>query len=448
MSETARFDPAAPLRGRYEAPPDKSISHRAAILAAMSEGTCHINGYLDAGDTRSTLSAVQALGASVKLGLPGPRGEIEVKIGGIGLYGPSRRREPVSIDVGNAGTLLRILPGWLAGQRSGSFSLDGDESIKARPVDRIAIPLRKMGARVSIRDGRLTPLVVEGSPLDGVDHTLPIASAQVKSCLILAALLARRSTTIVEPGPSRDHTERMWRAAGAEIRVDKLASMPGRSHDPRRLVVQPASRLRCPRIDVSSDFSSAAFFIVAALLVPGSELRIRRVNLNSTRIGLLAILNRMGARIEVMEDPLARGEPVGDLIVRASALTGTLVGAVEVAAAIDELPLLALLGAFAAGETVLCGAKDLRNKESDRIAAAVRVIGGLGGAIEEREDGFVVQGGDGLDGGAISAGGDHRIAMLGAIAGVASRRGVEVEGIDTAAISYPNFCDDLARLNA
>jgi 3-phosphoshikimate 1-carboxyvinyltransferase len=426
----ARFEPSGPLRGELRPPGDKSISHRAALLAAMAEGTSTIDGYLDAADTRSTLTAIQALGASVEE-RPGNHGLL-LTIEGVGLRGPAQ----AAIDVGNAGTLLRILPGWLAGQERGVWTLDGDESIRRRPVDRIAGPLRLMGARVECRDDRLPPLSVEGSALEAIEYELPVASAQVKSCLLLAGLLADGETTVVEPASTRDHTERLLKAAGANV------SAAG-----GRITVHPAQLIEPGPISVPGDFSSAAFLIAAALLAPDSEIRLREVGLNPTRTGLLRISERMGASAEVGELERGGAEPVGELIVRSSPLRGTEVAAGDVPAAIDELPLVALLGCFAEGETRVRDAGELRHKESDRISAMVEGLRGLGAEIEERQDGFVVKGTGGLRGGRIDGRGDHRLAMLGAVAGLASDEGVTVEGIEAAAISYPGFQADLSSLS-
>ena len=439
----ATFKPSGQLRGAVAAPPDKSISHRAALLGAMGDGVTTIANYLDAADTRSTLDAVRALGADVTGLSPAP-GVLEIR--GVGLRGPGASASgEVAIDVGNAGTLLRILPGWLAGQGAGAWVLDGDESIRRRPVDRVVAPLADMGARISAREDRLTPLRVEGAELHGIEYRLPVASAQVKSCVLLAGLMARGETSVVEPGSSRDHTERMLRAAGADVTVTETG-VPARDAAVRRVVVRPADRIEPGEIEVPGDFSSAAFAIVAATLVAESEVRVSGTGLNPTRVGLLGILSRMGAALEVEEDPASGGEPRGTIVARYGPLEATRVTAPEVPIAIDELPLVALLGCFADGETVVEGAEELRHKESDRIGALVEGLAGLGAEIEERADGFAVRGTGGLRGGRIDSRGDHRLAMLGAIAGLASREGVEVDGIESAAVSYPRFEDDLAAL--
>jgi 3-phosphoshikimate 1-carboxyvinyltransferase len=438
-----RFDPAGPLSGELRPPPDKSISHRAALIGAMAEGPTRVTGYLDSEDTRATLRAVSAVGAEVREGDPDDHGGLFVEIEGIGLRGA----RPAKIDVGNAGTLLRMMPGWLAGQPQGEWTFDGDESIRRRPVDRIAEPLRRMGADIECRDGRLPPLQLYARQLHGIDYEMPVASAQVKSCVLLAGLLAEGETAIRESIWTRDHTERMLAAMGASLRRENDA-----------LIISPAERLEAGDVPVPGDFSSAAFFIAAALLVPGSEVGLREVGINRYRIGLLSILARMGVEmggdheegkamtVDEIREP--GPEPVATLRVRSAPLRGTEVTAADVPAAIDELPLLALLACFAEGETVLGGAEELRAKESDRIAGVVEGLSGLGAEIEARPDGFAVHGAGALRGGRIDARGDHRLAMVGAIAGLASEEGVEVDGFDAVAVSYPGFERDLRGLLA
>jgi 3-phosphoshikimate 1-carboxyvinyltransferase len=436
-----RFEPSGPLRGDLHPPPDKSVSHRAALIGAMAEGPTRITGYLDSADTRATLRAVTAVGAEVREGETDDHGGLFVEIEGVGLHGP----RPAEIDVGNAGTLLRLMPGWLAGQADDEWTLDGDESIRRRPVDRIAEPLTRMGADIEARDQRLPPLRIRGSPLRGVDYEMPVASAQVKSCLLLAGLLAEGTTTVREPFWTRDHTERLLAAAGAEIR-----------RDGSKITVAPTERLEAGDVPVPGDFSSAAFFLVGGLIVPGSELSLREVGINRARIGLLSILARMGIEmggghdrgravsIEEIREP--GPEPIARLNVRAAKLRAAEVTAEDVPSAIDELPLVALLGCFAEGETVVSGAAELRAKESDRIAGIVDGLSSLGAEIEGRPDGFAVRGTGGLRGGTLDARGDHRLAMVGAVAGLASREGVEIRGFDSVAVSYPGFERDLRAL--
>jgi 3-phosphoshikimate 1-carboxyvinyltransferase len=427
-----RIDPADGLRGELRPPTDKSLSHRAAILGAMSTGSVRVRGYLEAADTNSTLAAVQLLGARV-----GREGDALV-IDGVGLHSAAAPDAP--IDVGNAGTLMRLLPGWLAAQDGRSFTLDGDASIRRRPVDRIAEPLRRMGAEVEATDGRLPPFTVSGARLRAMTYEMPVASAQIKSCVLLAALGADGATTVSEPAPSRDHTERMLAAAGVDVR-----------RDGRHITAGGVEELRLEELVVPGDPSSAAFPLAAALLVPGSRVVLRGVGVNWTRCGFVRIVQRMGGIVigDLEEEPgdeIATAEPVADLDVTAGPLIGTVVEADEVPLAIDELPLVALLGCFAEGETVVRGAHELRYKESDRIATVVDGLRALGATIEATEDGFAVTGTGGLRGGRMSSHGDHRLAMLAAVAGLASREGVEVDGMEAAQVSYPRFLDDVARL--
>ena len=429
---TARFAPAGRLDGEIRPPADKSISHRAAILGAMGSEVAAVRNYLVAADTTSSLEAVRALGATVA------GGDRELTIAGVGPRGARQPDGP--IDVGNAGTLMRLLPGWLAAQEGRAFVLDGDDSIRRRPVDRIATPLGRMGARIDARDGRLPPFTVTGAPLRGIAYELPVASAQIKSAIALAALNADGPTTIVEPEPSRDHTERMLAAAGVSVR-----------RAGREVTIEPVAGLALDTLTVPGDPSSAAFAIAAALLVPGSRVMVRGTSANWTRTGFVRIAQRMGARIEgeLEDDPgdaIPLADPVSDLEVHAGALHAAVVEPGEVPLAIDELPLVALLGCFAEGETVVRGAQELRVKETDRIATVVDGLRGLGADIEATDDGFAVRGTGGLRGGTIASHGDHRLAMLGAVAGLASREGVEVVGMDAAAVSYPSFEADVGAL--
>ena len=427
-----RVEPASRLIGELTPPPDKSISHRAALLGAMSNGPSAIEGCLRSADTDATLAAVEALGTTVDR-RPVDEARMDVAIAGVGLRGIAGR--DAEIEVRNAGTLMRLLPGWLAGQETGHWKLDGDESIRRRPVDRVVEPLRLMGARIDCRDDRLPPIVVDGASLRGIEYELPVASAQGKSCLLIAGLLAGGETTVVEPLPTRDHTEIMLASAGAAVTVDRP-----------RISVRTADALRLERVRVPGDLSSAAFFLVAATLVPGSRVRLEGVGVNPTRTGMLDVMVRMGANVQVEPAGTGEGEPVADVTAGHSALEAASVEAAEVPLMIDELPLVALLGAFAEGTTVVSGAGELRVKESDRIATVVSGLSGLGVAIEATEDGFAVEGGHGVRGGTIDAAGDHRLAMLGAVAGAASREGVEIRGFEAAAVSYPSFARDLAAL--
>jgi 3-phosphoshikimate 1-carboxyvinyltransferase len=431
---TALFEPGRALRGDYVPPPDKSISHRAALFGAMADEPVIVRNYLDSRDTRSTIDALLKLGAAVD---EEPGGTLLVR--GVGLRAPLEATGGL-LDVGNSGTLMRLLPGWLAGQPGGVWTLDGDESIRRRPVDRVAEPLRLMGAHVEVREGRLPPFTVRGADLAGILYRLPVPSAQVKSCVLIAGLLAAGSTTVIEAQQSRDHTERLLRRA----------HVPLTREEGGLVTVSEVDELELDEIVVPGDPSSAAFVVAAATLVPGSRVVMGNVALNWTRTGFLRIADRMGAVIlGDLEEPgtEADHEPVGELDVASAPLEGTTVEPGEVPLAIDELTLVALLGAFAEGETVVRGAEELRFKESNRIAAVVEGLRGLGADIEETPDGFVVRGnGSPLPGGTIDSRGDHRMAMLGAVAGLASSGGVEVTGMDAAAVSYPGFERDLRSL--
>jgi 3-phosphoshikimate 1-carboxyvinyltransferase len=429
-----RFEPSRPLRGRVTPPADKSISHRAALFGAMSDEPVAIKNYLFAEDTLSTLTALRVLGAAADVQ------EDELVVRGVGLRG-ALEATGGTLDVGNSGTLLRLLPGWLAGQPGGVWTLDGDESIRKRPVDRVVEPLALMGAVIEAREGRLPPLKVGAGVLSGIEYDLPVASAQVKSCVLIAGLLAEGETVVREPHPSRDHTERIL--LGSHARFSR--------RDDGALCVSQLDELELGGVTVPGDPSSAAFWIAAATLVPDSRIVIDRVGLNWTRTGFIRIAERMGAVIVGELEPAGTFtpiEPIGDLDVASSPLESTEVVAAEVPLAIDEIPLVALLGVFAEGETVISGAGELRVKESDRIMGVVEGLGGLGADIEATEDGFVVRGTGRLRGGTIDSRGDHRLAMLGAVAGLVSEEGVEVERFEAVSVSYPSFERDLERLLA
>jgi len=415
-----KIDPAASLRGHIAVPGDKSVSHRSVLLGAIAEGETTVRGFGRSADTESTIAAVRALGATVH------DDDVDtLRVEGSGLRG---LREPVEpIDCGNSGTTFRLLAGILAGQR-GRFELAGDESLSRRPMERIAEPLRLMEARVETMDGT-PPLTIEGGELKGIRYELPVASAQVKSCVLLAGLYAAGRTTVVEPLPTRDHTELMLEAAGVTVRRHQ-----------RRISVGPAERLRLGEVVVPGDFSAAAPFVVAASLLPGSELTIHDVGLNPRRTGLLDVLARMGARITIFHRHKSGGEPVGDLEVRSAELTATAVTAEEVPLLVDELPLFALAAACARGVSKVEGARELRVKETDRIETVTSSLRGVGVRIAETEDGFTVRGvPTRFRGGSIDSRGDHRIAMLGAVAGLVSRDGVELGDPQAVAVSFPGF---------
>ncbi len=430
---TLTFRPAAALAGSVAVPPDKSLTHRAFLLAAISDRAVTVHNPLDSEDTYATLQAVRVMGAEVQ----GTVSSDRVVITGRGVRGLT---PPPVIDCMNAGTLMRLAAGIVVGQIGDVTVLDGDTSLRGRPMRRIVDPLRAMGAELEPTAEGTSPLAVRmGLPLRGVTHDLPVASAQVKSCVLLAGLNAVGETWVREPVRSRDHTERMLEAAG--VTVLRHGDMVG--------VRGPVASLSLPDIRVPGDFSSAAFAIVAGVLRGDPEVRVTGVNLNPHRIGLLGVLTRMGADVRIEPGPDVAGEPAGDIVVRrAGTLQATTVTADEVPSLVDELPLVGLLGALAAGVTTVSGAAELRVKESDRIATVVALLRAVGATADEREDGFVVTGARSLPGGHVQSNHDHRLAMLGAIAGLVSDGGVTVHGFEASAVSYPGFADDMAGLGA
>jgi 3-phosphoshikimate 1-carboxyvinyltransferase len=423
-----KVEPASSVQGGLSVPGDKSISHRAVLIGAVADGETVIEGFGRSADTESTIDAVRALGVEV-----GEDGDT-VRVQGVGLRG--LRSPGLPIDCGNAGTLARLLPGLLAGQTWQQFELTGDESLRSRPMRRIADPLAAMGAGVETGDGRL-PLGIEGRPLHAIRYELPVASAQVKSCVLLAGLLAADGpTAVVEPVATRDHTERMLRAVGARVETR-----------PGLVEVWPAQRLEPLRITVPGDFSSAAPFVVAATLLPGSRLRIAGVGVNPTRTGLLDVLERMGARISLYNRTSSGGEPVADIEVEHADLVATAVEPGEVPRLIDELPLFALAASMARGESVVRGAQELRAKESDRIETVTTALRTMEIRIRSTDDGFRVRGVPTRPkGGGMASAGDHRIAMLGAVAGLVSREGVRIEGAEAVSVSFPGFFGTLAQV--
>ena len=417
-----------PLRGHLVVPGDKSISHRALLFGALADGESTVSGALRSGDCRSTLACLRALGVRVDETDAG-----DLVVHGVGLRGLSAPSGPV--DCGRSGTTMRLLAGILAGQ-SFPTKMTGDEQLLRRPMRRIVDPLRAMGADIEAVDGR-APLRIRPAALRGVEHTLDVASAQVKSAALLAGLYADGPTVVRQCGRARDHTERLLAAIGATVRTDALV-----------VTIEPPASLYPFALRVPGDISSAAFPLVAALLVPGSEIILREVGLNPTRTGLLDVLRRMDARIDIENRRLEGGEPVGDLTVRASRLTATTIGGECIVRMIDELPILAVAAAFAHGTTLVHDARELRVKETDRIETIVSELTALGARIESQPDGFVIHGPTPLSGGAVDSHRDHRLAMALTVAGFAADGDVELRRAEYAADSYPGFFDDLRSLEA
>lgn len=415
-----------PLSGVVRVPGDKSIAHRAVIFNALGRGVARVSGIPGGQDVASSIAVMQGLGALIT------RDGDALRIEGTSmrLAAPS---EP--LDCGNSGTTMRLLMGALAGQGFDA-SLVGDESLSRRPMERVAKPLREMGAKFATTDGH-APVLVHSADLEGAHHVLGVASAQVKTALLLAALQAAGTTSVTEPDLSRDHTERMLTAMGVHLLRDGL-----------RVSVTGPAVPDCIDVAVPGDPSSAAFLAVAASLIEGSDLTVEGICLNRTRTGFIAVLRRMGADLMVEEAAGADstgGETTGSLRIRATALEGTHIGGDEIPATIDELPVLAVAAAAARGTTVITGARELRYKESDRIATIARVLGNLGIDVDEHEDGMTIHGGT-LRGGSVDAAGDHRVAMSAAVAGLSSQSPVEIRGAGVAAVSFPGFYELLEQM--
>jgi 3-phosphoshikimate 1-carboxyvinyltransferase len=413
----------ARLRGRLRPPGDKSIAHRALILGAIAEGRQVAVGVPESADLESTLRCLSTLGFRVERSA---RGVVSVDGGG--------PRRGVAVDAGNSGTTARLLCGLIAGCGI-EGSIDGDESLRRRPMDRVVRPLKAMGARLTAAPGERLPIRVRAGDLVGIRWELPVASAQAKSAVLVAGLYAEGETTVVEPTLSRDHTERMLECMGVEVRRE------GRS-----VSVRGGQRPKGVQVLVPGDPSSAAFFGAAAAALPGSEVRIDAVSLNPTRAGVWRVLERMGARVDVLDRWEVSGEPLGDLLVRGGPLRGTTIEPEEIPTLLDELPVLAVIATRAEGPFVVRGAEELRVKESDRIHAIVSDLRRLGARVEERSDGFVLHGPCRLRGAPVASFGDHRVAMAMVVAGLLAEATTRVVGAEAIGVSYPDFLRDLRRL--
>jgi len=419
--------PAKKINGVLSIPGDKSISHRGVIFGSIAEGVTEIEGFLMGEDCLSTIQCFRQMGIPIEIQ------DDKIYIQGKGLQGLSAPKEP--LDVGNSGTTIRLLTGLLAAQ-SFSTTITGDGSIQKRPMKRIVEPLRRMGADISGKeDGNYAPLHIQGKELKGIHYDLPVASAQVKSAILLGSLYAEGQTTIVEPARSRDHTELMMNYFGGKIKTEGLT-----------ITSEPIQQLIGKKVSIPGDISSAAFFLVAGAILPQSELRLTHVGINPTRNGVIQVLQKMGANIEILNPRHVSGEPVADLVIGSSSLQGTIIEGDIIPTLIDELPILAVAACFAEGITVIRDAQELKVKESNRIRTMTEELTKLGASIQETEDGMIIQGGVPLGGGTVESYGDHRVAMSLAIAGLASKEGIEILGSECVDISFPNFFEILEEL--
>ena len=421
------------LQGTVRVPGDKSISHRALLFGAIAEGETRIEGLLPAEDPLSTAACLRAMGVEVseiRAGAP-------VLVQGVGL---DRFQEPADVlDCGNSGTTMRLMLGLLAGRSDRHFVLSGDSSLRGRPMRRVADPLSRMGAVIHGRKGgNFAPLAVLGQRLRGATIHTPVASAQVKSALLLAALTAEGPTTVIEPAQSRDHSERMLRAFGAQLEVSGA--------ERTTVTVTPGASLRGQSVVVPGDISSAAFWLVAGAITPGATLTVENVGLNPSRTGILEVLEQMGARITVLNARDVAGEPVGDLQVSHGPLQAFQISGAIIPRLVDEIPVLAVAACHADGVSRISGAEELRVKETDRLAVMARQLGAMGARIEEFEDGLAITGVTPLRCAAVDSETDHRVAMSLAVAALSAAGDTTLERPGAAAVSYPSFWDDLARL--
>ncbi len=416
------------LKGEVKIPGDKSISHRAVMLGALAKGTTKITDFLQGADCLSTMECFRRMGIQIH------NTSGEVLVHGQGLHGLTAPSD--LLNVGNSGTTIRLLSGILAPQPF-SATLTGDASIQKRPMKRVMEPLSQMGAKIESLSGNgCAPLKISGTPLKGIHYKTPVASAQVKSCILFAGMYADGATTVTEPVLSRDHSERMLEHFGARLTREGTA-----------VTIQPEPQLAAREIPVPGDISSAAYFIAAAALVPHSEILIRNVGINPTRSGMLEVCRAMGADIQYLNERDDSGEPTADLLVRSSSLKGTVIEGAIIPALIDELPVLAVMAAFAKGETIIRNAEELKVKESDRIAVMVENLSAMGADITGTPDGMIIRGGPALHGAEIHTYKDHRIAMSFAVAALAAEGTTHIEDADCVNISYPDFYGDLQRLS-
>ena len=422
-----KFTKSLPLKGELTIPGDKSISHRAVMLGAISQGTTSVTNFLRGADCLSTISCFRKMGIAIE------ENPTEILIHGKGLHGLSAPE--TVLDVGNSGTTMRLLSGILAGQDFSS-SLTGDASIRKRPMKRVITPLSLMGASIeSIPGNGCAPLAIQGMPLTGIHYQSPVSSAQVKSCVLLAGLYADSTTKVTEPFVSRNHSELMLRSFGAEIQTEGTT-----------VSVQPDPLLTGQKVEVPGDISSAAYFIAAGLLIPGSEILIKNVGINPTRDGILRVCRAMGADIEILNEQEHCGELTADLLVRHSALKGTVIEGGIIPTLIDELPVIAVMAAFAEGTTIIRDAQELKVKESNRLDIIVHHLKEMGADVTPAPDGMVIRGGKPLTGAVLDSHMDHRIAMSFAIAAMAGNGETEILNSDCVSISYPDFYADLRRL--
>ncbi|MFR4819481.1 MAG: 3-phosphoshikimate 1-carboxyvinyltransferase [Blautia stercoris] len=420
------FHKSHPLKGEITVPGDKSISHRGIMLGALANGTTSITNFLKGADCLSTISCFQKMGIEIE------ETENEILVHGKGLHGLSAPKE--ILDAGNSGTTTRLISGILAGQNF-SCDLTGDASIQKRPMKRIMTPLSMMGADItSVHNNGCAPLHIKGAPLKGISYQSPVASAQVKSCVLFAGLYADGKTSVTEPFLSRNHSELMLSSFGASVQTCGTTA-----------TIEPEPVLTAQKVEVPGDISSAAFFIAAGLLIPGSELLIKNVGINPTRDGILRVCRQMGANLELLNTRTQCGEPVADILVKHSELNGTVIEGELIPTLIDELPVIAVMAACANGETIIRNAEELKVKESNRLEIIVHHLSEMGCDITGTEDGMIIRGGKPLHGAVLDSHLDHRIAMSFAVAGLIADGETEITNADCVNISYPGFYRDLLR---